>query len=267
MSSRRNVQAIAFPENLPPSRLVTPKPAALLYLTRLLYGSGWFLVVVYALALFLIRPMLKLQYERRGSYLNHCLDKLNAMYELVAKRIKFVPEVRVKYGNTVYSDAGMQTDPKKEEVDNTFNPFLYQQKYQNNGFGRQTIKFEDEEEKRDRSESDRLGGSIQDLKNTLEKLEVSSYKQAGASLSLRGDTSRMSEMQPLMFQVKQLENYMEGLSSEHPKDSMFKRALGYGPYGKPQTKLTNRTAHIVSDIKGDISFLKAEIEKRNGSST
>lgn len=177
-----NIPVIAFPEDISsgPKRLKT-----LVYLVKLLYGSGLLLTVIYAVSIAVIKPMLELQFDRRLEILTVVGARLrNQVFAKIVKRIPEVPDVMVKYGDKFYCDSMVQTDDR-----DTFST------------GRR-VAFKDD------SAQDKvidLNEKLTLLKMGLAKLSVTDYEN-------NDDNFKPSEMQPLKFQLNQLNALFDSIN-------------------------------------------------------
>lgn len=108
---------IAFPEDIPPISKVSRKveiPPALKYITKLFYRAGTSLSLVYLFLIFVIQPLLELQFMRRRDYSSYVLKRARLLLTKLSQRQR-LPVVAIKRGTKLYSDAQVQTDPGIEE--------------------------------------------------------------------------------------------------------------------------------------------------------
>lgn len=174
MSQIRNEEDITFPEDLPEEVKRVTIPPALKYISSLLYGSGAALSVLYVLLIFVVQPLLEVQYERRNELATFVLRKARDILVQMNKNAK-LPPVAIKRGDKYYSDAQVQT----KEV-NTKKSFVY---------------FEDEVvNERKNKVNDRLTV----LRNTLQD-----YNRYHAQID---------ELNPLTFQVKKFQGRIDAYS-------------------------------------------------------
>lgn len=174
MSQIHNEDDIVFPEDLPEQTKRITTPPALKYITSLLYGSGAGLSVLHILLIFVVQPLLEVQYERRNELASFILRKAREVLVLMNKSAK-LPPVAIKRGDKYYSDAQVQT----EEV-NTKKSFVY---------------FEDEVEK---ERKNKVNDRMVSLRNTLQD-----YNRYHAQID---------ELNPLTFQVKKFQGRIDAYS-------------------------------------------------------
>ncbi|CDK29095.1 unnamed protein product [Kuraishia capsulata CBS 1993] len=276
----RKLPVLAFPENLPESALIPPKPRTLIYLIRLLYSTGALLTAFYALAIFVLKPCLERQHSLRHEYLTYLCGGLRGMVSAISSRLDFVPNIAVKYGDRIYSDAYCQTEingdgtilklgqkadeqlqenKASEEENGEHEDQELEQHETDHGslitrpMG--TVRFADEEEVREAEATEKLkkkahvSSSLNNLKNCLDSLTVTAYKRGDSPMSMINHRANISEMQPLLFQVKQFQNYLDIMNRDHPRDMFFKRnyMLG-GNTGK-------KTNNMIDDIQNQVREL------------
>ncbi|KAG7921327.1 hypothetical protein KL905_002785 [Ogataea polymorpha] len=239
------VAAIAFPEDGGPVSPARPH-GTLRYVLRLLTLSGYGLATFYVVVLLVVKPMLKLSFERRRDLANHCFGHLRALYGGLVEKVKFVPSVELNYRGVLYKDSMCSTETDEDDV-------VVQEEHTRG------VRFDDEVSRRDYNELNLsqtviLGQNLDRLKDTLNKIRVSSYhKNSVPSFGGRLAASDVSEMQPLIFQVKQLKNCVEMVSSDHPREYLFKRSLNYarGP---------NRL-NLVDDLRDELADLRKVVQQ------
>ncbi|KAG7808803.1 hypothetical protein KL921_003885 [Ogataea angusta] len=240
------VAAIAFPEDAGPVSPVRPH-GTLRYVLRLLASSGYGLAAFYAVVLLVIKPMLRLSFERRRDLANHCFGHLRALYGNLVDKVKFVPSVELNYRGLLYKDSMCSTETDEDDV-------VVQEEHTRG------VRFDDEVARRDYNELNLsqtviLGQNLDRLKDTLNKIRVSSYhhKNSVPSFGGRLGASDVSEMQPLIFQVKQLKNCVEMVSTDHPREYLFKRSLSYA---RGPNKL-----NLVDDLRDELADLRRVVQQ------
>lgn len=164
---------ITFPEEIPESKKVVTIPPALKYITSLLYGSGTTLSLVYILLIFIVQPLLKVQYERRNELAAFVLKRARDLLVTLNKDTK-LPPVAIKRGEKYYSDAQVQTDEAS-----TKNSLVY---------------FEDEKPENQNILNERLKSL---------KLCLQDYNRYHAQID---------ELNPLTFQIKKFQGRIDAYS-------------------------------------------------------
>ncbi|GMF07517.1 unnamed protein product [Ambrosiozyma monospora] len=113
-----DIPVIAFPEDLPPptpSSIIPKQHKTLVFLIKLLRGSGYSLIAAYALTIFLIKPLLKLSFDRRLEFSKFVFERLNQVYQKLGKQIKYIPSVIVNYNGVIYKDSAVSTGDSEED--------------------------------------------------------------------------------------------------------------------------------------------------------
>ncbi|KAH3660281.1 hypothetical protein OGAPHI_006867 [Ogataea philodendri] len=235
------VSAIAFPEDVGQAPAIR-QHSTLRYLLRLLSVSGYSMAGVYLFVYVVLKPMLKLSFERRRELATHCFHKLESLYGTIVQKVRFVPSVELNYRGILYKDVMCSTgDEPQEEV----------MRQEPRG-----VHFDDEIDRVDLkkqylSTTTVLGSHLEGLRDTLKKLKVSSYntKDTPSTFGGRLSMTDVSEMRPLMFQIKQLKNCVEMVSSDHPREYLFRRSVNYAR--------NSRNLNIADDLRQELADLHA----------
>lgn len=219
------VSKLSFPEeNIPelqkPIQLTSHQ--TLVYLLRLLNRTGYSVAIVYAVCMLVIKPLLELNYKRRCQFMEYTFSKVTTLYSRIAKRVKHLPTIEQVYNGRIYKDETSSTSDLPNES----------YSYLQGGWSMDGIKeLEMSVNEKNSNDSidmsvDRLSNSLDNMKRTLEGMKTSEYKKADGYLGGQGFRvkTNASEMQPLLFQIKQLKNYMEMVNADHPRDYFFKRS-------------------------------------------
>ncbi|GMG35249.1 unnamed protein product [Ambrosiozyma monospora] len=278
-----HIPPISFPEDLPPaapSSIIPKQHKTLVFLIKLLRGSGYSLIAVYVLTTFLIKPLLKLSFDRRLEFSKFVFDRLNQVYQKLGKQIKYIPSVVVNYKGVIYKDSAVSTDDNDEdqvfyhhtEVTNV-NKTISEDKTVKKG-----VRFLDEEaqaetifkqdyKKLSLDASDELSVALNKVRRTLLSMKMADYQKQDAfsgSMINRYNGSSISEMQPLLFQLSQFKNYLEVTTSDHPKNYMFKRQISYltNGYGAGGYSARSKTLNLVDDLHSSIDEVRTVVSQK-----
>ncbi|QPG77307.1 hypothetical protein FOA43_004715 [Brettanomyces nanus] len=110
--------------------------------------------------------------------------------------------------------------------------------------------------------TEKLYNSLERVKKTLGNMSTPEYKKTGSytgSHGFRENLGNASEMQPLLFQLKQLKNYMEMVSADHPRDYFFKRSPLQGLYKTPGSM--NKDINYIDNLSQEIKECEDLIEQ------
>lgn len=270
----RPVPIISFPEDLKLNTIISPKKSrTLIFLTELCYSSGYTLLIIFIVAKFLIKPLLKLNYDRRFNYLNHVSKNLNHLYLKISKNLSIIPSISINYNGTIYSDAICSTN----EEDNISGGIIYKDSNTSNTeidsddnddendtdvyrakvtTERNQVHFEDETTTQKRLNGNifitkpniKINRNLKNLKNTLLNLNISNYDSTN-EVAKFDYNSNISEIRPLLFQLKQFQNYLDLVSQDHPKEFFFKRRNNYGTYNT----YNQRSNNILDDLNTELN--------------
>ncbi|KAF6006812.1 hypothetical protein HII13_004894 [Brettanomyces bruxellensis] len=222
------MSAISFPEvDIPNSQKsdIIAGHRTLVYLIRLLKGTSYSVFMIYLTSIFVLRPLLSLKYERRQEFLQFAFERIKKLYSKVSKNVKHIPAVEENYNGRVYKDESVGTGDFLVK-DYSFIPGDWSSSKCYSGSEQQLSLDEDDLTSRCLNSTDKLFNSMTNMKRTLEYLKVHEYKKkntyySGSSFRNKDDSS---EMQPLLFQLKQLDNYMGMVNADHPRDYFFRRS-------------------------------------------
>lgn len=227
------VATISFPENVT-SALAETRHRTLVYLLRLLRLSGYSVLVTYLACLFALKPVFKLNYDRRLEFMRYAYTKMAGIYSQLRAKAKHVPSVEIRYEGKIYKDEMISTDDDG----------LYQYSYTPYSTESKEVRFSvDYEDCNERSlrATDKVCGSLENLKRTLVGMDVAEYKKDDAYVGTHTfrTAADTSEMSPLLFQLKQLKNYMEMVNADHPCQFFFKRSPLQGLYSTSHSRKDN----------------------------
>ncbi|ODV97461.1 hypothetical protein PACTADRAFT_2028 [Pachysolen tannophilus NRRL Y-2460] len=240
---------IPFPEDSDIRRL---KPKTLIFVIKLLYSSGILLTSFYLIILFIVQPLLTLQYDRRLNLISHIFDNLrNMIYFKITGILKGeVPTIGVKYGNKLYSDANIQTEKTRDRT-----------VIDNNG------------------DTEKLDDKLIKLRNVLLKINIMDYKtdRNENNSNYVGKSEIISytpsEISPLFFQLKQLYNYLDLISDDIISRNSSK---GYSFFKKNPNIVSsnnnrqnnnnnnnnnNTSSNVVVELKKELKNIRKEIMK------
>ncbi|GMF44316.1 hypothetical protein B5S32_g5800 [[Candida] boidinii] len=280
----RPVPIISFPEDLKINTVILPKKSkTLIFLTKLFYSSGYTLLIIFIISKFLIKPLIKLNYDRRLNYLNHVFKNLNHLYLKISNNLSIIPSISINYNGTLYSDAICSTN----EEDNISGGILYKDSNDSNieidsdsdnddddnntdvhrakvTTERNQVHFEDDETTIKNQKNNnifikkpniKINKNLKNLKNTLLKLNISNYDSTN-EVAKFDYNSNISEIRPLLFQLKQFQNYLDLISQDHPKEFFFKRRNNYGTYNTNNQKSNNILDDLNSEFNDCTKLLK-----------
>ncbi|GMM28685.1 hypothetical protein DAMA08_014010 [Martiniozyma asiatica (nom. inval.)] len=278
------VSAIAFPED---TVLAQRKPSnihpLIKHVSLLSRRTLAFVVIVYLLAKLLIQPRLELTLERRFELQNLVFRKIKAF----SKRLKGYTGgnvvVNVKYSTQLLTDRIIATDDIILEQERAKREALEQDKsvvIVMNGSGNgKGVRFENGtkdghdvvplQESLNDKVKDSMGNvlnSVERLRNSLKsvKSSVPSFEKWDGSsyhTSHTGGDSCSGEMNVLQFQMKQLKNYLEVVTSEHPKEMLFKKPVSHIEVGQGAF---NEGHNYVDILNQDLNGIKGQILSLQG---
>lgn len=184
-----NVQELTFPEE---EFIVTknqlPKvqiPPALKFITSLLYKSGAGLTIAYFLSIFIIQPLLEIQYERRNEFIAYVLHRARRLLNTLSLK-RNLPVVAIRRGDKLYSDASVQTIDSKEQKKEKELELRNSLKY--------GVTFEDQ-----------VDGDVN--KKNLIKNELLKLKDS--LIDYNKDCCSLNEINPFIFQLKKFQGNIE----------------------------------------------------------
>ncbi|ODV85756.1 hypothetical protein CANARDRAFT_27848 [[Candida] arabinofermentans NRRL YB-2248] len=274
-----SIPVISFPEDLPPATYsaTSKQHQTLRFLIRLLYSSGYTLAGIYLIAILALKPLLNVAYDRRSEFLNHVYTKLSSVYNDLTTKVKYVPSVEINYKGVIYKDSMSSTDDFKNDNDSDEEPIYTGPTYRYSAAlvhePVKEVRFLDDAKNINYNELNsqatmKLTRNLNNLKETLNDLKVSNYNNtknfttSSTPTSFGGRNNDVSEMQPLMFQMKQLKNYIEIVSSDHPRDYIFKRKLNYSNrYIAGEHK--KNSLNLLDDLNDEINELKDAVKSIN----
>lgn len=222
------MSTISFPEaDIPNSQRpeVITSHRTLVYLIRLLKHTSYSVAVIYLASILLIKPLLSLNYGRRREFMQLAFERMTKLYSRVSKRVKHIPAVEENYNGKIYKDESVGTGDFLVK-DYSFVSGNWNTSKSDMEHEQQLSVDEDDITSRCLNSSDKLFNSMTNIKRTLEYLRVPEYKKKGTyySGSSFRNKDESSEMLPLLFQLKQLNNYMEMVNADHPRDYFFRRS-------------------------------------------
>ncbi|VEU23594.1 DEKNAAC104519 [Brettanomyces naardenensis] len=247
-----SLPAISFPEddasvlrNLP----ALGRQKTLVYLVKLLRRTGYSVAIITIACILIVKPLLCLNFDRRLDFMKNAFKKATAIYSRASKSIKFIPSVEVKYNGTVYKDEMVTTD------DFSVQAYSYiPGNWSNSQIPKElspSIPENENYNERGLRATERLSNSLLNMKRTLDNMNTPEYKKSDSYSGVYSfrSSSTTSEMQSLLFQLKQLKNYTEVVNADHPRDYFFKRSPLQGLYTGLGDKKGNYMDNLEKEIK------------------
>lgn len=251
------VPVIAFPEDntLPPLRI--PTHPVIRYIKVLSRTTLLSTLLIYLFAKFILTPTFLTILKGRFEFHNAVYIRLKVLHSKLKKCVKNPPIVDVLYNGKKLIDRTIATDDifieeTKQYEENKFkknnNGLVYSMSFNNLDNNNKEVKFSDDNSIENiqgpifdelnneiNYTSKKLGDRIIELKQKLNNLKVPEYTQLSTSGFNNGDI----EMNSLLYQIKQLKTYLEVVTSEPPREMLFKKPLYHIQVGKTDNSNNN----------------------------
>ncbi|KAG0681934.1 hypothetical protein C6P40_000165 [Pichia californica] len=269
------IPVIAFPEETSLPVLRTPTHPVIRYIKVLSRTTLLTTLVIYLLAKFLLSPALSTILKRRSEFNNTVYTRLKILHKTLKSIVKNPPNANVSYNGKKLVDRTICTDDVIMEETREYELEQFKKNNQGKRYPTQfsidnikEVRFADEAgssfkenqtfddlQKKMSFSSTKLDTNIDNLKSSLNKLKVSEYNQ----LSISGFNNGDAEMNSLLYQIKQLKTYLEVVTSEHPRDMLFKKPLYHIKLGNDDTNYKFNYLDILND---NINEMKRIIDSK-----
>lgn len=244
------VPIIAFPEESTLPKMRTPTHPVVRYVRVMSRLSILCLLAVIVAYKYLINPAFEVTLGRRFELHNFVYTNLKKLHARLRKTTKYPPSINVMYKNkllvdrTICSDDIVLEEQKQFEYDD-FKRDAKRHSYnvrfsidtadggkkdvqlKTDEVSKDLVSFTDLNEKTNLTNS-KLLQRVQDLKYKMSQLNVVDFKHTEGS----GYNDGNPEMNSLLFGVKQFQAYLEVVSSDHPREFLFKKPLSHLQVGR-----------------------------------
>jgi hypothetical protein len=279
------IPIIAFPEEnvLPKLRIPThPVVKYIRVLSRLTIIAT---ILILVIAKYVLEPALKTTLKRRFELQNFAYSKLKQLHKRLQKTVKNPPDINVTYNGKILVDRTISSDDVIiEELKNSeFEYFKKDSKKKSHNvqfnliessnekgvmFSNDTklsddgdtddnlIKFSELNDNVTHSTSD-LVQKLQNLKDKLSNFNVVDYKQlSNSGYNHNGNP----EMNSLLYQIKQFKTYLEVMTSEHPREMLFKKPLSHIQVGGAATRIYKFS--YLDILNDNLNEIKSKIDSK-----
>lgn len=235
------VPVIAFPEDASLSPIRQPIHPGVKYVKVLSRTILLATLIVYFIAKYVVGPIFSTTLKRRFDLHNSVYVQLKTLHNKLRKSVKEPPSIDVSYNGRTLVDRTICSDDiimeeEKQYDDTQFKKnnkgSFYSSAFSYEGNNKEVRFSNDVETNSDHltfselnhkvnHSSSRLNQSLRSLKERLEDLKVPEYTQLSNSGYSHGDP----DMNSLLYQIKQFKAYLEVVTSEHPREMLFKKPL------------------------------------------
>lgn len=275
------IPVIAFPEDntLPPLKI--PIHPVIRYIKVLSRTTLLSTLLIYLFAKFILTPVFSTILKSRFEFHNAVYIRLKALHSKLKKSVKNPPIVDVSYNGKKLIDRTISTDDIFIEETKQYE----ESKFKKNDKGSyypmsfsldnniKEVRFSDESvidnvegpifnelNNEINYTSKKLGNRLIELKQKLDNLKVPEYTQLSTSGFNNGDI----EMNSLLYQIKQLKTYLEVVTSEPPREMLFKKPLYHIQVGKTDNNNNNYKYNYLDILNDNINEMKRILDsKRN----
>lgn len=243
------IPAISFPEDLALPALKTPTHPVVRYVKVLSRMTLFATFIIYLIVKFLISPAFETTLKRRFELHNFVYRQLKDLSARLRKSVKNPPTINVKYKNKVLVDRTISSDDViMDEVRQTEYEYFQNDAKKNSytaHFSKEIsgkeVRFSEDSKKDDDGKptftdlndkvnysTSKIDKSLQNLKEKLTEFKVAEYIQLSNSGYNNGDP----EMNSLLYQIKQFKTYLEVVTSEPPREMLFKKPISHIQVGR-----------------------------------
>lgn len=265
---------MSFPEETEGSRVRIPTHPVVRFVKVLSRSTLLVTFVIFLVVKYVVQPALATTLERRFELQNFAFMRLKGLKKRLDQTVELPPFIKVAYGDVELVDRTTCTDDIKieEARESQYEFFKKDSKRRSYNVqftdetGAKTISskeksnedlstFTELNSRIDHSQS-KLQQKIIDLKSRLAGLNVVEYQKLSPSGFSDGDL----EMNSLLYQLKQLKNYMEVMTSEHPREMLFKKPISQIQVGRNRN--TSVKFNYLDVIDDKINGLKNMIDEK-----
>lgn len=270
------IPVIAFPEDSVLAPLRSPTHPVVRYVRVLSRTTLLATLVIFFIAKYVIGPALSTTLKRRFELQNSAYVQLKALHNRLKKSVKNPPCINVSYNGktlvdrTVSSDDIIVEEMKQYDMEQFNKDSLgsfYKPKSKFDGSGKGVRFSEDAKMESDHStfnelnckinhSSSRLTQSLQTLRDRLKELKVPEYTQLSNSGYSHGDR----DMNSLLYQIRQFKTYLEVVTSDHPREMLFKKPLYHIKVGRDDDKVVK--FNYLDILNDNLDYLKSVIDSR-----
>lgn len=269
------VPVIAFPEDVSLPALRTPTHPVIRFVKIVSRITLLATLVIFLIAKYMISPSLAKILKGRFEFHNAAYRKLKALHSKLKTSVQNPPSINVTYKGKTLIDRTIASDDIIMEETKLFEAEKFKKnskgKYYNAQFSYtngKEVRFSDDltapKEQRTFTElnhevsysSTNLVNSLESFKDSLKALSVPEYKQPSTSGS--GFDNGNPEMYSLLYQIKQFKTYLEVVTSEHPREMLFKKPLYHIQLGRNDNR--NLKFNYLDTLHENINSIQQEIE-------
>lgn len=270
------VPVIAFPEESLLAPLRSPTHPVVRYVRVLSRTTLLVTLVIFFIAKYMIGPALSTTLKGRFELQNSAYVQLKALHNRLRKSVKDPPSINVSYNGRTLVDRTVSSDDiiveemkqyQSEQFKKNSLGSLYKHHSTSDGSSK-WVRFSDEAKlESDHStfnelncktnhSSFRLTQSLQSLKDRLKELKVPEYSQLSDSGYSQGDR----DMNSLLYQVRQFKTYLEVVTSDHPREMLFKKPLYHIKVGRDDDKVVK--FNYLDILNDNLDNMKRVIDSR-----
>lgn len=234
------VGPIAFPEEAHVVRIGRVYPI-LKHISLLSRRTISGVLMIYLIAKLLIQPQIAISFECRFELQNHVYRRLKELLRQVEAKAGTIPSMVTYNGRKMVDRSTITEDLARsgKEVSFAAKPRpTFEVLYQNST-----------------QVSDKVVERIQQLNTRLQQVPIAKYNKWDGSSGFGGNY----EMDSLLLQTKQLKSYLEIVTSEHPREMLFKRPVSHIQVGGSNT---NHHENYLDIIQGNLNDIEARVLAR-----
>lgn len=232
--------AIAFPENVEVVKISRMHPI-LKHVSLLSRRTISSVVIIYLIAKLLIQPQIELSFKYRFELQNQVYRQLKALSKSLETKVGHVPSA-VTYNGRKLIDRSTITDDlvsTSNRVSFAAKPKPTFEVLHHNGM----------------QAMDKVVERLENLKISLQSLAIPQYNKWDGSVNFGGNY----EMDSLLLQTKQFKSYLEIVTSEHPREMLFKRPVSHIEIGS--SKNIPHQHNYLDIIQNDLNEIKKGVTK------
>lgn len=203
------------------------------------------IIIILVVIKYVLEPALHTTLKRRFELQNYAYTKLKSLHERLKQSVKHPPGISVSYNGKLMVDRTVVSDDLilEEAREFAYESFKNETKRKSRTVenGNKEVRFSDGTPPRSTFtdinnnvdlSTTKLSDKIRSLKQKLDDFRIVEYKK----LSVSGFSDGDPEMNSLLYQIKQFKTYLEVVTSEPPRDMLFKKPLSHLQVGRAPSK-------------------------------
>lgn len=242
-SKMASLPAIAFPENVEVVKISRMHPI-LKHISLLSRRTISSVVIIYLIAKLLIEPKIELSFKYRFELQNHVYRKLKELSKKLETKVKNIPHAVTYNGRKLIDRSTMTDDLISNNREVSFGS--------SRGKSKPTFEFLNQN---GNQAMDKLIDKLNKLKLSLQTLSIPEYNKWDGSVSFGGN----HEMDSLLLQMKQFKSYLEIVTSEHPRDMLFRRPVSHIEVDSSTHNYNNHQHNYLDILHSDLNEIKRKI--------